>query len=437
MNQFIANMLQLKDSNVEFDGQYVEEKNYKGVKSLFCRAKLAYTPLRCPECGVKNQDYTIVKNGTRISRITLMHISGLPAYLLLKKQRFFCKACQSSFTAETSIVDQDCFISNRTKQHIADQATTIKAVKMIANEHSVSWHTVQRVITQAAEKLTIRPLSSLPDHLSWDEFKSVKSVDFSMSFVYCDAVTHRIVDIVASRKKGELTRYFQRFPLSVRKQVKTVTIDMYEPYIQLIPSLFPNAEIIFDKFHIVQALNRELNKDRINIMNTYRYKDQRLYNKFKKYWKLPLKDESTLISSTYKKFPLFDYLTNTQGIVDYLLSFNEQLRESYSVVQNLRYALSTQRWGYFESTFDQAKIKPLSKGLRRVLRTLRKHQKPVFNALQFPRLTNGPIEGINNKIKVLKRTAFGYKSYPNFRNRILLMTRLYTSETEKQTRRIA
>lgn len=437
MQQFIANTLQLKDKNIYFDGETVEEKMYKGRRSLFYHAQLSYIPERCPECGTKNKHYSIVKNGTRTSRLTLMHVSGLPAYLMLKKQRFFCKKCLSAFTAQTAIVDQDCFVSTRVKQHIADQATKIKSVKMIAEEHSVSWNTVHRVITQTAEKLKIRPVSSLPDHLSFDEFKSVNSVKFSMRFIYCDALTHRVVDVVANRQKDELLRYFQRFSLPVRKKVKTVTIDMYEPYIQLIPALFPNAATIFDRFHIVQALNRELNKCRVTAMNEYRYKDGRLYNKYKRYWKLPLKSETLLTSSKYAKFKLFDYLTNTQSIVDYLMSFNETLKETYTVVQNLRYALTNNQREHFTYVLNQAKIKPISRGLQRVLRTLRKHLRLVQNTFQYPHLTNGPIEGINNKIKVLKRTAFGYRNYTNFRNRILLMMRLYLPEKEKQTKQVA
>ncbi len=198
---------------------------------------------------------------------------------------------------------------------------------MIAEEYTVSWNTVHPVITQTAEKLRIRPMSSLPDYLSFDEFKRVSSVKFSMSFIYCDALTQRVVEVAASRQKGVLLRYFQWFSLPVRKRVQTETIDMYEPYIQLVPALFPNAATVFDRFHIVQALNRVLNKCRVTVMNEYRYKIGRLYNKYKRYWKLPLKFETLLTSSKYAKFKLFEYLTNTQSVVGYLMSFNETLKE--------------------------------------------------------------------------------------------------------------
>ena len=83
-------------------------------------------------------------------------------------------------------------------------------------------------------------------------------------------VSHRIVDVVADRKLKSLKDHFYRYSLKLRQKVKTVTIDMYEPYMSLIKQLFPNAKIIIDRFHIVQSLNRALNMSRVHVMNCYR-----------------------------------------------------------------------------------------------------------------------------------------------------------------------
>jgi len=55
---------------------------------------------------------------------------------------------------------------------------------------------------------------------------------------------------------------------------------------EVVREVFPNAKIIIDRFHLVQALNRELNKLRIEVMNTFRVPNHRLYNKYKRYWRL-------------------------------------------------------------------------------------------------------------------------------------------------------
>ena len=96
--------------------------------------------------------------------------------------------------------------------------------------------------------------------MCWDEFKSVASAKASITFAYCDDITHQLVDVVQDRKMENLVRYFNQFPLQTRLNVKTISIDMYAPYIEVIKRLFPKAKIIIDPFHIIQALNRELNK---------------------------------------------------------------------------------------------------------------------------------------------------------------------------------
>ncbi len=79
----------------------------------------------------------------------------------------------------------------------------------------------------------------------------------------------------------------------------------------------------------------------------------------------------------------------------------------------------------------QAPSKKISKGLKRVLRTFKKFDRFIFNTFKYPGLSNGPIEGLNNKIKVLKRNAYGYRNYSHFRARILLMCRLYQPKNKK------
>src|SRR5690606_29829974 len=81
-----------------------------------------------------------------------------------------------------------------------------------------------------------------------------------------------------------------RYSKKARDAVKTIVIDMYSPYISLIHEVFPKAEIVLDKFHILQLFSRALNKTRINVMN----RDKKNYNKLKTYWKLLLKDQTKL-----------------------------------------------------------------------------------------------------------------------------------------------
>ncbi|WP_413539232.1 transposase [Aerococcus viridans] len=102
------------------------------------------------------------------------------------------------------------------------------------------------------------------------------------------------------------------------------------------------------------------------------------------------------------------------------------------MLKQLGQAYRLKNWKRFETTLIQANQLKISSGLKRVLRTFRKYQKSIHNCFVYTGLTNGPLEGINNKIKVLKRNAYGYRNYSHFRDRILLMTRLYEPESKKK-----
>ena len=134
---------------------------------------------------------------------------------------------------------------------------------------------------------------------------------------------------------------------------------------------------------------------------------------------------------------MFDYLTNTGNIVDYLLNKNEGHKETYRMIHLLCRALKEVNVGRFKTLLNQARSLTLPKGLKRVLRSLNKWKSAIRNTCLHPTLTNGPLESINNKIKVLKRTAYDYRNYSHFRNRILLISRLYVSgRNEKETKQL-
>src|SRR5690625_7212938 len=86
-----------------------------------------------------------------MSRITLPITGVHPTYLCLKKQRFSCKACDSSFTAKTPIVKKNCYISEHTNAQVVIKSTDAQPLISIASDCSVSPTTVQRVITNESK----------------------------------------------------------------------------------------------------------------------------------------------------------------------------------------------------------------------------------------------------------------------------------------------
>ncbi len=119
----------------------------------------------------------------------------------------------------------------------------------------------------------------------FDEFKSVKTADGAMSFHMCDCITGQTIVIVEDRRLDNLIRYFFYYNYKAKSLVKYIVIDMYSPYVSLIKKMFPNTQIVIDKFHLTQLVSKTFNKTRIMIIK----KHKQHYIKLKRYWKLLLK----------------------------------------------------------------------------------------------------------------------------------------------------
>lgn len=111
----------------------------------------------------------------------------------------------------------------------------------------------------------------------------------------------------------------------------------------------------------------------------------------------------------------YHWLSN-QEVVERLLDFSPDLRAAYEYYQDLIATISNRS----QALLDQLiKRNNLPSAMRRVKRTLAKHRQEIIAGF-YTWLTNGPIEGTNNKIKVIKRTAYGYRNFSHFRIRILI-----------------
>lgn len=415
---YITDLLDLKDKNICFN-EKITTKTIKGLTYKVIEGILSYHVDYCPVCGSVNE-CSVIKYGTKVSEIKLLPIAGHPAILRLHKQRFYCKSCDSTFSAKSSLVEKNCFISNQIKQKITIDLTKKISEKDIAEMHNVSHSTVSRIVDHAFHQFTPKK-NYLPRHLLFDEFKSTKDAKGAMSFIFCDADKHEIIDIVENRQLKELLKYFQGFSKGARRAVRTICIDFYTPYMTLIKALFPNAKIIVDRFHTVQLLTRAMSITRVQAMKKFKTNTME-YKRLKKYWKLIQKDYHELDGVNFKYYTHFKEFVSPKTVVDISVSADPLLKRTHEVYQLL---LSDIKRKDAESLFKHIKkyLEEVSPQMQTSMNTILENQEYVCNALKT-HYSNGIIEGINNYIKVLKRIAFGYKSFFHFRNRILIARNL-------------
>ncbi len=142
--------------------------------------------------------------------------------------------------------------------------------------------------------------TTLPTVLHFDEFKSARHISDAMSFIILNEQTKKSFDIVENRQLPYLKRYFNRFPLSVRKNIQFIVINIYTPYVSLVKKCFPKANLIIDRFHIVQHIDQTFQNHRITwtnlLLKSSSLAEKRQGKQFKKYWKLLQKNQNKLDS---------------------------------------------------------------------------------------------------------------------------------------------
>lgn len=411
-DNYINLFTNIKDKNIIFHNSKVE--SIKNIQSIVTYATLDYVPNQCPHCGAIDPKL-LSKGFQKPSLIKLNKSAKLNSYLSLKKKRYTCLECHRSFTLSSKEVDKHCFISRNVKTSITLDLTKAYSMKDIASDNNVSFNTVSRVLDAEfkAHKNKICK-NYLPETLLFDEFKSVKNTSGKMSFIFLDGDTHKIVDIVENRQLHYLKDYFKRYSKEARDGVKSIVIDMYTPYIELIKAMFINAKIVFDKFHIIQHINRALNKARIDLMK----KDKDNYNKLKRYWKLILTNRNNLNEIKHRKSRCFDKMITDKQIVDYLINLDSEFKNTYEYYQDFINAIEFKKKDKLQLLINNVPD-DISFRMKQALKSIARNCEYTLNALDSNH-TNGPIEGTNNKIKLLKRVSYGFRSFINFKLRIML-----------------
>ena len=148
--------------------------------------------------------------------------------------------------------------------------------------------------------------------------------------------------------------------------------------------------------------------------------DDSLKRKFKLFWKSLLKYYPDLCQINYY-CQSFKRKLSSKDKVDYLLEKSPELETNFNIYQDIIQAIRHNNFKRFESVVKNylSTKEKISKKMMIALKTLKKHMNYIENMFES-NITNGVIEVLNNKIKSIKRTAFGYSNFSNFKKRILI-----------------
>ena len=379
------------------------------------QAKLDYPAPSCPHCHGKMIKYDFQKT----SKIPLLEQAGTPTLLRLKKRRFQCKSCKRVTVAETSIVEKNCQISNLVRQKVTQLLTEKMALTDIARRLRVSTSTVYRKFDQFSFK---EHFDKLPRVMSWDEFGFKKG---ELAFVAQNYETNELITILDNRRQTTIRNYFLKYPLKARQQVQFITMDMSGAYIPLAKKLFPNAEIIIDRFHIIQHLGRAFLKTRIATMNQFDKKSLP-YRALKNHWRLFQKDSRKLsLNSFYSK--TFRQTLAPHEVVEKTLGFSKELTDYYTLYQLLLFHFQEKRVDEFFELIEENRSK-VNHYFQTVFRTFLRHKQYIQNALETD-YSNAKLEATNKLIKDIKRLGFGFRNFINFKKRVFITLNIHKKRT--------
>jgi transposase len=350
---------------------------------------------KCPRCKTYSSD--LHENHPRIVRD--LPISGKACYLRFTRRRFFCPKCRNPFSEPLSFVKEQRDYTNRYQARIFHQVKENNITAVMRLE-CITYDQVESIfLTEAKSYIPANPFTSLK-RLGIDEISLRKGKqDFVLILSNLD--TGEIVDVIEKRTKEKLRQRFEQLTSDERNQITEVAIDMWEPYADVCRELLPNVTITVDRFHVSKAINTEL---------------KNLKNKEKK------QHPEVLKGSHYALLKNQDNLTDKQ---------QERLQKVYDTCPTLKmgHRLKECLRHIFESHSTKEKanqriqkwlIISESHGLFPDFRkTLLSWLDNITNYFR-QRTTSGIVEGINNKVKLIKRRAFGFRNFEHFRLRVIV-----------------
>ena len=198
---------------------------------------------------------------------------------------------------------------------------------------------------------------------------------------------------------------------------------MFSPYYDIARKLFPKAKIV---------LYRSRAMSRVQIMNQLDRKSHE-YKALKRYWKLIQQDSRKLSDKRFYRPTFRMHLTNKE-ILEKLLSYSQELQEHYELYQLLLFHFQEKQTNHFFGLIEDT-ISYVNPIFLAVFKIFLKERDKIINALELP-YSNAKLEATNNLIKVIKRNAFGFRNFDNFKKRILIALNIKKERTKSILSRV-
>ncbi len=360
----------------------------------------------CPHCDT----ICVKRHDVRLRRKRDVPLRGHQVELVVYKRRFWCLRCRKAFTEPDGACGRGKRTTVRLREAIGKQACT-RPIAHVAKEYGVGPRFVQGCQEGVAgSQLAKRGLSvdehkplPTPRFLGIDEFARRKGHHYDT--ILCDLDARKVLDVSAGRKQKDVVRLLER--LTDCDKVEAVSMDMSESFRGAVQWCLPRARIVADHFHVIQHVGKAVNKVIGRCAKTEPGKKALDGQRH-----LFLCNQETLSAEEEQTRAALAVAFPEIGTA---WQFKEALRKWYATTTAATAAADLDVW---ITTVKRDGPSELRKALS-AFGTWRQEMLAFFDFLPT-RLSNGFVEGKNNRTKALMRQGYGYRNRRNLRLRVLL-----------------
>lgn len=352
----------------------------------------------CPNCLKKCNKVT--STSERVVRDR--NILDKEVYLHLISRQFHCQDCTRYFQEVFSFVSKNKNQTHRLEKYLY-LCLKDSSFKEVATRENILWDVLDGIFKKYSKREISKYLDYFPKRLGIDEF-AYKKGKKEYAVVLVDLDRGQVWDILEFRSKEYLKAYFLAKGEVFCKGIEVFSCDMWEGFSNTAKELFPNADVVIDRFHFFQHCNAVLD----SIRKELRRKDPKNAH---------FKQIKWLLYKAWK-----DLTHKDRRILLKAFRFSTTLRKVYFMKVELQNIFNTdlskqEAQKLIDKWIEEAQ-KINHKAMNKFINTFNSWKNYIINFFTY-RCSNGIVEGINNKIKTLKRNAYGFRNFQNFRLRII------------------
>ena len=358
----------------------------------------------CPHCGKLTQK--VHQNHSH--RVRDIPFSQYHVFLQVNRRQLKCTDCHKIFSEEFDFVKKRKTYTVRLGSKVLQEVLETN-VESAAKRNLMTPAEIKTLLEEAEEEfLKLKPQQL--KKLGIDEITQLKGGK-NYAAVLVDLETRKPIELLAKRNKETIAEYLMSLGSEILDSIEEVIIDLWIPYKSVIREMLPNAQVVADRFHVMKQINEELDSKRKQEKRTV---ENRKKSKNK---------EQILAGLTHSKYPLLKKKESLgeeeQAKIEEVKKVSPELGKMYEQKEAIREIFESpvnrdealdKFWDWTENSY-----KYFPKSCRTISRWI-----DEILAYFDHRTTQGVVEGINQKIKLIKRKAYGLTNFDNFRRRVLL-----------------